>query len=146
VNTDTTYSLSGMFSATDVGSPGRVYSNVLLYDQGAGTMLFQDWNDSYSTANESFILGVAGDGDVSNFTIGSLTGNLLAGHNYRLFFKDFIQAYPTADQGASATGCVTLAIGGATGGGSCGTSVPAPAPLALFGLGLLALGIRRKLT
>jgi hypothetical protein len=143
VNADTTYSLSGMFSATDVGSPGRVYSEVVLQDTASG-MLFQDFSQSLYTANETFTLGVAGDGDVSNTTNGSLTGALLAGHNYRFYFNEFIQAYPSADQGASATGCVTLSIGGATGAGSCGISVPAPAPLALFGLGLLALGIRRK--
>jgi|GEM_PF-3590977 len=145
---DTTYSLSGMFSATDVDSPGRVYSQVYLHDtvSGASGYLFRDISESYDTANESFNLEVAGDGDKFSYTIGSLTGTLLAGHNYRFYFNEFIQAYPTADQGASATGCVTLSIGGATGGGSCGTSVPAPAPLALFGLGLLALGIRRKYT
>ena len=91
------------------------------------------------------MLGVAGDGDFSNTTQGSLTGTLLAGHQYEFYFEDFIQAFPQTDFGATATGCITLSIGGATGGGACGVAaVPEPGSLALAGLALAGLGLARR--
>ncbi len=87
-----------------------------------------------------------GDLVYHNVNTGSLTGNLAADTQYRFNFYAYIQEHPHGDDGATATGCVTLAIGGATGGGQCGisSSVPAPAPLALLGLGLALVGVARR--
>ncbi|PCJ22626.1 MAG: hypothetical protein COA96_13875 [SAR86 cluster bacterium] len=144
-NADTTYSVSGQYTANDVTSPGRVYSYVILENLSSG-LLFRDYDASYNTADESFTVGVGGEGDSYDSLLGSQTGNLIAGNQYRFYFANFIQAYPTADGGASATGCVTLSIGGATGAGNCGSaSVPEPMPLTLLVAGLAALGLRRRL-
>jgi hypothetical protein len=125
---DTTYAVSGKYTATDVGAPGRVYLESYLRHVDAATLLFRDVSGSNATTNESFTLGVANDGDVAleNINTGSLTGTLLAGQTYEFHFNSFIFAFPEGDSGTSAEGCVTLSIGGATGGGACGvqTSVP----------------------
>lgn len=144
---DTTYSISGQYTADDVGNGGRLYSNVFLRDLTAGsTMLFQDFTESRSTVDESFTLGTAAlEGDKANVLQGSLTGNLIAGNEYQFFFEYLTHAYQVADDGTTTTGCVTLSIGGAGGAGSCGisASVPEPMPLTLLGLGLAFLGLRR---
>jgi hypothetical protein len=137
--------LSGQFSVTDVTTSGSVYSFVYLRDVTNSTYLYRDLDQSVNTLNESFNVGIFGEGDYHNISLGSASGNLIAGNQYQFNFVHFIQAYPTADGGASATGCVTLSIGGATGAGSCGISVPEPMPLTLLGAGLAALGLRRRL-
>lgn len=144
-NAATTYSVSGQYSVSDISSAGAVYSYVYLLDITAGGFLFEEYNFSTNTVNESFTVGIAGEGDTNNIFQGALTGNLIAGNQYRFYFNNYIHAYPTADGGGSATGCVTLSIGGAIGAGSCGNSVPEPMPLTLLGAGLAALGLRRLL-
>ena len=95
--------------------------------------MFRETSQSRSTSNESFLLGVAGDGDYFKSTTGSLTGNLLAGHNYRFFFNSLIQAFGPSGEtlvAATANGNVTLQIG----------SVPEPPFLALMTFGLAGIG------
>jgi len=144
-DSNTTYALSGQHSVTDVTTPGRVYSRVNLYDVTNSTYLFRDINQSDNTLNESFNVGIFGEGDYYDISLGSASGNLIAGNQYQFAFAHYIQATPTADGGAAATGCITLSICGATGAGSCGSSVPEPMPLTLLGAGLAALGLRRRL-
>ena len=141
---NTTYSLTGDYSADDITSAGRIYSYVGLRNISTNSFLFRDLNDSRNTLDESFMIGIGGEGDYHNLFVGSQTGLLVAGDQYELFFQNVIQAISIADGGASATGCVTLSIGGATGAGSCGSSVPEPMPLTMLGAGLAALGLRRK--
>jgi MYXO-CTERM domain-containing protein len=145
-NENTTYNITGQYTVDDVTSAGRSYSDVFLQNITSGYTMFRDYSYSDNTVDESFTVGIASEGDMSNTFAGSQAGNLIAGNQYRFQFNNYVQAYPTADGGSSATGCVTLSIGGATGAGSCGSSsVPEPMPLTLLGAGLAALGLRRRL-
>jgi hypothetical protein len=140
---DTTYSLSGLYSMT--GPANRINTGITLFDRTARVLLFRDESDSRNTANESFILGAGGNGDFFNVLEGSPTGTLLAGHQYAFTFSSFIQAFDRTDGGAKATGCLTLSIGGATGGGCEAATVPEPGSLALAGLAALAaFGFARR--
>ena len=113
-----------------------VFFEAWLFD--SGTYLFRDVSESRSTANESFILGDVGDGDHSNINVGKLTGNLIAGHSYTLFYQSWIQALDADDLetevSAIANSNVTLNI----------SAVPVPASVFLFSSGLLGLiGVSR---
>ncbi|XOV89945.1 MAG: hypothetical protein ACFHX7_08660 [Pseudomonadota bacterium] len=146
VSQDTSYSISGALQVDDVGSvAGRVYAYVTLRDLTANQWLFIDRSESIVTTDELFVVGALNDGDYFNNTYGNLSGLLLSGHAYQFGFHYWLQSDQGANSGASATGCVTLALGGATGAGSCGPAiaVPAPGALALFGLGLVLLAWRR---
>jgi hypothetical protein len=134
---NTTYSLSGRFATDGATSSGYTYFWALLQDQTlGGTYLVRDVSQSRDTVDESFVLGVLGDADYADIYEGSLTGNLIAGHEYRFAFQMNTAALPDADGGATATGNINLTIGT--------VSVPEPAPLALLGLGIALLGLRRK--
>jgi hypothetical protein len=142
----TSYALSGRYVMT--GPANRTHMNVYLEDRTTGLLVFQDYSLSDNTANANFLLGVTSDGDVNKSNTGSLVGSLTQNHNYRLVFSNYIQAHPRSDNGATATGCVTLSIGGATGGGNCGSyvaaTVPEPLSLALLGLGLGFAGFAQR--
>lgn len=143
-NVDTTYAISGQYDVDDVTTAGRALSYVYLQNLTTGSGYeFRDFEISDYTVDESFTMGVAGEGDTNSIFEGSQSGILIAGNEYKFYFSNLTQAFPSADGGASATGCVTLSIGGATGG--CGSSsVPEPMPLALLGAGLAVLGLRRR--
>jgi hypothetical protein len=107
-----------------------------LYDVTAGAWLAHDWHQSGSTRDESFTLGVMG-GDTTNDIVGSLTGSLTAGHTYQWIWHDQMDAYPVSDEGAFATGDLSLTIERSV--------VPEPTTLTLLGLGLTTLLIRRRM-
>jgi hypothetical protein len=122
--------VSGSYSAVD--SEGRnVTLTSTLYDFTAGGYAFQSYQQSQSTPNESFTLGLLG-GDFSNQMVGSLTGTLIAGHDYRWTYQSLVQAYPSAS------------TSGATGSGSFALTfvVPEPSTALLLGGGLLGLAVR----
>ena len=148
---DTTYDISGAYQANHAGIAGRVYFSVGLWDATVGSNVFKFWQWSDSTVDEAFTIGIAGGGDNYNESTGTATGSLLAGHSYTLQFNSFIELANFSgyadDDGANASGCVTLSIGGASGAGSCGSSVvsvPTPTSLLLLALGAFALSIKRR--
>jgi len=124
---DTSYALSGFYNVDDVASGGgRVFQNTFLRDMTTNSTLFDNVQESKATNDEQFTLGeTAGDLGFNNNVSGSLTGTLLAGRSYELFFNNFIAAKSAGDSGATATGNITLAIG-----------TPEPASFILWG-GLL---------
>lgn len=111
VGANTTYALSGSYAASHTGGTGEVYFAGYLYDLTAGAFLFNSVQTSQGIGNESFTLGGSG-GDVFSHVSGTLTGGLLSGHTYMLSFGTRIQDLPTTNAAATATGNLTLKIGG----------------------------------
>ena len=131
-NSNEPYELSGYYDVSDVGANGEVNLTAQLIDLTSNANLFFNVQYSKSTPNEQFVPGGTG-GDFSNTLIGSLTGNLIAGHIYQLNTYGHIQAYIATDSGASALGNFTLKIGEA--------AAVVPEPLSLLVWGVVALTI-----
>jgi hypothetical protein len=133
--TDVNYVLSGAYSsnATDTGT--STFMTAEIYDYSTSDSVFINGQYSVTTSGESFVLGQTG-GDSSNQLAGSLTGSLIAGHQYDLYFMDYINSTPNAaTTAAQATGYLNL------------TFVPEPTTAALLGLGftgLAAAGRKRR--
>jgi len=122
--TDVNYVLSGAYSsnATDTGTSTLMTAQI--YDYTFSESVFTNDQYSVTTSGESFVLGQT-DGDHTNILAGSLTGSLIAGHQYDLYFMDYIHSSPNpATTAAQATGYLNL------------TFVPEPSTAALLGLGL----------
>lgn len=129
VDSNTTYNGSGNMFVNDIGnSSGTVYYYSHLRDLTTNTMLFEFESISISTQDESFILG-SGGGDSTNFLLGNLAGNLVAGHQYAWHTNAYIKAEPDPDTGATATGYFDLTIGAAA---------PVPEPSSILTLSGLA--------
>jgi hypothetical protein len=138
VDSNTGYNASGNMLVDDNGlSSGRVYFHSYLRDLTTNTILFESQTHSQSTTDEFFTLGSL-DGDLVNFQQGTLSGTLIAGHQYAWYSNAQIYAYPDPDNGATATGFFSLTVG---------AIVPEPSSiLTLTGLGLsfAAGGWRRR--
>jgi hypothetical protein len=117
VDINSTYALSGAYGVTDVSTAGYVFIESSLRDLTASPYLFFERQSSYYTLNEHFVLGGMG-GDDSNYLIGSLTGSLIAGHQYQWFNRAFSTAYHGPDGGTTATGYFQLDIDPVPDGGS----------------------------
>jgi hypothetical protein len=137
-NNNEPYELSGYYNVTDVGTSGYVSLFTHLHDVTANADLFFNQQYSLNTINEQFVVDDT-DGDNYNSLIGSPTGNLIAGHDYELYFEGLVYAYPDADAGASALGNFTLTIGIAN------DTVPEPLSLLVWsGLFLGAVAARAR--
>lgn len=137
VDVDSTYDLSGDYTVTDVTTDsGQVLFNLYLYDETDATYLAYNRQESRNTTNESFTLGLMEGDYVHEFT-GSLTGDLLVGHQYRWFWQALTQTNPDADGGASAVGNITLTVHDAN-------PIPEPATFTLFAIGLAGLCAMRR--
>jgi hypothetical protein len=131
------YVLSGTFS-TDDPDGRRVNFAAGLYDLtatsgGFGTTLFYADYFSSQTPSETFTLGQPG-GDLSYYGAqGSLTGTLIAGHQYQLVVNGGIATGALAGSyPATASGTVALNF------------VPEPASGLLVLAGLLGLAVQRR--
>jgi hypothetical protein len=131
VDNDVDFTALGSYSVVDPdGRRAHVYA--YLYDQTSDSYLFQSLQQSDATPNESFTLGGTG-GDFNNLQLGSLTGTLIAGHDYNLYYNAYIQALPSTTSGATASGSFSLVF-----------PAPEPGTGLLLGMGLLALTAGRR--
>jgi hypothetical protein len=127
------YELEGLYTTSDVGEAGTVLLFTWLLDDTAGTFAFANTQQSGSVPDESFTLGLE-EGNVDNALEGSLTGTLIAGHEYELSVWSYIES-SSGDSGATATGSVRLHF------------VPEPSAVSQLAAGLaglLGLARRRK--
>ena len=123
------YLLSGEYSAVDP-DPRAFNFRVSLRDLTTGEVLVESTQGSNSTPNESFVIGGIG-GDAVNTFSGSLTGPLLAGHQYQFWYEAQTYAHLT-DDGATASGVIRFVV-------------PEPSSTLLFGLaGAISLNVRRR--
>jgi hypothetical protein len=126
---DVDYILSGAYVSDNTGVQQQGLNAHLREEISPSTFttLVSSSQESRSTTTESFLLGQPG-GDYYNNMVGSLTGTLLAGHQYQFSFDTYIAAYPEAATApANASGYVTLAF------------VPEPSTGLLVSAGLLVL-------
>lgn len=137
VTANTNYYLSGDYNVQDMTSSGEVYLYSYLLDITNGIFLSVDLQVSHNTRNEHFVLGGSG-GDASNYSPGSLSGNLIAGNTYEYYWYATIHGYPDADGGASAVGNFTLVLGDGA------AAVPEPASITMFALGALGMMFARR--
>lgn len=100
---DVDFVASGELTANDVDGR-RVLYFASLYDVNTATQVFQHFQESRVTPDETFTLGFA-EGDFGNGAVGELAGTLAAGHLYLLQLNILVETNgaPTAT-GASATG------------------------------------------
>ena len=131
---DVNYVLEGAYATVQQTDSVFLFTTL----QTDSITLFDNSQGSNHTPNESFTLGQTG-GDVVNNLSGSLTGTLLAGHEYFLSVTaEIIQANVSTTPGATASGFVTLTF----------VPVPEPATALLLALGfagaMLAARLRAK--
>jgi hypothetical protein len=143
---DLSYNLSG--SNTETGSSSFHSFSVDLTDLTTDAPLFNNLQNSFDVSGETLALGNEG-GNGNNSLSGSLTGTLLANHQYSLSIATEMDGLPTfnlaselpfaALQGPASSGSVTLGLAATT------TAVPLPSA-AWTGLGMLtAIGAFLKL-
>ena len=140
VDANISYEATGHLLMTDVSTAGHVVLQSTLLDVTANNWVFYSRQDSYTTVDESFVLGGSGGDSVNTFS-GSLTGTLIAGHNYEWFYQHYSASSPGGDGGAAAIGSINLKFGD---GGTGFHGVPEPTSCSIWGLGLIALVIRRR--
>lgn len=125
IDANTSYTAGGSYSNTG----GVTYFGSQLYDATADVLLFESVQESHGGVAAFTLGGTAGNFD-NNFE-GSLTGTLLAGHNYEWWSDAYTLTGDSLDGGATASGGVTLTIG----------NVPEPSTMVLFGLGATGFSI-----
>ena len=135
------YGISAFYAASG-GEANRTTQLIYLRDLTTSTYLFFDYAESYEEVDESFVIGDGTGGDDLHEEIGSLTGSLVAGHDYKFRFYQAIQEAPVSGVIGSGIGQVCLITGASN--ASCGLAVPEPMGIALLALGLFGMSVRRQ--
>lgn len=108
VDEDISYRAQAFYTVVD--PEGRqVYLYSYLKDETLDEDIYYSRQLSESTVNESFALGGSG-GDSLNENTGSLSGTLIAGHDYELFYDGFVSALSSPASSATASGTFTLQL------------------------------------
>jgi hypothetical protein len=106
VDVDTAYAISGRFT----NSAGTTYMQTVLQKLSGGQIAF--YHAMANVSDGLFSAEVGGtDANQGYYREGSANGVLLAGHQYRLYTTAYTQAYPNADDSATASGSFTLQFG-----------------------------------
>ena len=131
-NSNMSYTASHVF----FNSSGRQYLLGFLYDVTDSVYLYQGSEQHNGTATMTVGSNLGNEG---NYFAGSLTGNLIAGHQYFWLGLGQTYVYPDTDNGAFAGGTHSLQFGSG--------SVPEPTMLSIWGslgiIGLIFSGRRR---
>ena len=122
------YAASGIYS----NSGGKTVFLNYLYDFTASTTLFYSEQISEYAPATFAAGGLAGN--LSNSFIGSLTGVLAAGHNYRWYGVAYSRALAISDGPATSSGNFSMTLG----------AVPEPGSIATLSALTLMIGIQRR--
>lgn len=107
--------------------------NINLFDLTTSSTIYQSYQQSFATPDESFTPGGSGGDDVSEFS--SSTTTLIAGHDYDVEISTIMGASLLfTTNAATATGSLFLSF----------VPVPEPSTGLLVSSGLLALAIGRR--
>ncbi len=138
VDEDVLYDAAGAYSA--INAAGRqIELQAWLADvteDPVGATVFVSVQESRSSSNVDLVLG-ASQGDHDNVRIGDLAGTLTSGRRYRFSYFTRLSSQPPFDGfdgDASASGFVSLDL----------SEIPEPSTATLIGVGLVALGLRRR--
>jgi hypothetical protein len=133
VDQDVNYSATGFHTAIDPeGRSVTLVSHLIDYD--TKSYLYDSLQWSKSTPNESLTLGLT-EGDDYNVDLGSLSGTLPAGHEFKFYYAARVRTLPSASiQGATGSGNFTLRF----------TAVPEPSTALLLVLGLAMVAALRR--
>jgi len=145
---DATYSISGLYDILSANNL-EVAVEAYLWDATTSTFLFIDTTRSRGvSAPTSFVVGDIGDGNDQNDTSGSLTGSLIAGHQYYFNINAGIINRTSAGYvvaSGNASGAYTLDVASMSAPPPPPpTSVPEPGMLSLLGGSLLLLGFAHR--
>ena len=125
---DLRYAFEGTYALEGTGWIGL---SAQLFDLTDNTMVFRSLQVSQSTVNETLVVGGLA-GDLSNTLVGSPTGSLIAGHQYRMGYVYEIHTRPATAGAATADGTFSFNV------------IPAPDAAALGLTGLAAAAWFRR--
>jgi len=130
VDQDVTYSASGLYSASHEGTGRMAFQSVLRDLTIEQEALFDSLQASVDASTGEFVLG-GSSGNSENTMIGSLTGTLLAGHEYEYRIIAVTQSWGATpfEDGGTASGNASLTL----------TAIPEPGTGVLVAVGLLLL-------
>jgi hypothetical protein len=143
VSADMAFTIAGEFNMAPGSTPDAHIFNGGIYDLTTGQWIYYSSQHSRNTASEAFTLGQNG-GDYANTLIQSGSYDLLAGHQYQVYYATWNQADPYAAEG-NASGYFSFSAHSVN---PAPEAVPEPGTLALSGLGLAFLAgaaIRKRL-
>ncbi len=106
VDEDVNFSASGSHVAIDpLGT--EILLRVYLFDQTLREFVFDSHQNSQTTPHESFALGLS-EGDAYTEQVGPLTGTLIAGNDYRLYYLAGVEAPAFSATSATSSGHISL--------------------------------------
>ncbi len=132
---DSTYSVSGDYTFS--GGPGDMFLDVFIQDTTTSALVFRNRQISFNVAGVNFTVG-GSDGTLLNENVGSPSGSLSAGTQYRYRYQwTLIDRSSSPASPMTGSGDLTLQL-------LPDRKIPEPSTFALLGLGLIAIVARRR--